>query len=123
MVGGAVGNAQDRADAKKASAAAAAAQQAQMHLEDIASMTANGISDTVIINQIRTTGSVFHLTPEQITWLRQQRVSDAVVTEMQATAMRYPQHVYGPPPGTVVVVEQPPPPPPVGVGIGVAIRR
>src|SRR5262249_55435838 len=88
LVGGAVGNAQDRADAKKAAAAVAAAQQAQMRLEDIANLTANGISDVEIINQIRTTGSVFHLTSDQLIWLRQQHVSNAVVTEMQATAMR-----------------------------------
>ena len=80
--------------------------------------------DDIIINKVRTSPTVYNLTADQITWLRQYRVSDGVIREMQQTAMRVPQRVYveGPvyQPGGVVVVEEPPP---VAVGIGFGYHR
>ena len=90
LIGNAAGRAQDRADAK----AEAVARQTALSLEDVAYMTQNHTSDTLIINQIRASGAVYHLSAEQITWLKQQGVSDVVVSEMQSTAYRYPQRVY-----------------------------
>jgi uncharacterized protein YcfJ len=127
VTGGLVGNEIDE-NKKKTDAAIATvqAQQAQqaagrgpLRLEEIAQMAQQGISDNLIINQIRSTRSIYNLTPNDIAYLKSQNVSDAVVTEMQATASRvvpvdnrvYGRAYYGP---DVVYVN--PPPPPVGVG-------
>lgn len=61
---------------------------------DVVQMAQEHLSDQVIINQIRSTGSVFHLSASDITWLKQSGVSDPVVLEMQSTANRSPQPVY-----------------------------
>jgi hypothetical protein len=93
-----------------------------LSLVDIAQMAQQHISDAVIIGQIRSTGSVYRLSPPDIQWLKENGVSDAVIMEMQATANRYPRRVYSATPvytQPVYVVEPPPPPPPVGVGVGV----
>ncbi len=79
------------------------------------------ISDTVIINSIRQSPAPYQLASNQIIWLRQQGVSDAVITSMQAHAparvVGPPPVVYAPPPRTVYVIQDPPPPPPrLGVG-------
>ena len=60
---------------------------------------ANGTGANVIINQINNTGSVFQLTVEQIGYLKQQGVNDAVIEYMQT-------HHAG-----AVVGSAPPPPP------------
>src|SRR5262245_9935544 len=52
--------------AKERAAAAAAPVPGQLSLTDIAQLTQQQVSDAVIIGQIRTTRSVFVLTPEQI---------------------------------------------------------
>jgi hypothetical protein len=99
--------------------AAAAAQARMMTLPQIAQMSQQHISEAIIIDQIRSTGSVYHLTSDDILWLKSQGVSDAVVAEMQATATRYPARVYTAVPvydGDAVYVA---PPPPVSVGVGV----
>jgi hypothetical protein len=118
VTGGAIGNAADRAEAKQA-AQAAAAQRGPLGLEEVAKMTQQGVSDSVIIDQIRLSGNVYNLSAEQIIWLQQSGVHEPVIREMQATAYRPGRRVYAaqpvyaaPPP--VVVVEQPPP----SVGIG-----
>jgi uncharacterized protein YcfJ len=114
LVGGAVGNDMDKEKAKQERIAAAEAR--QLKITDVAMMAQQHISDGIIINQIRSTGSVYHLSTDEIVWLRQQGVSEGVIGEMQATAYRPVRRVYAPAP--VVVVEQPPPPVSVGVGIG-----
>jgi hypothetical protein len=105
-VGTAVGHHQDQAERQ----AVAEAQRRALRIEDVVYMAQSHVSDLVIINQIRTTGSVYQLTASDIAYLKAQGVSDAVVSEMQATAARYPRQVY--------VAE----PPPVAVGVGVGIR-
>ena len=93
--------------------AATAPVRGPLSLPEIAQMAQQQISDQVIIAQIRTTRSVYNLTPSDIQWLKQSGVSDAVVMEMQATANRYPRRVYTEAPvyaEPVYVVEQPPPP-------------
>jgi hypothetical protein len=86
-------------------------------------MTQQHVSDAVIISQIRSSNSVYQLSAQDTTWLKQNGVSDAVVMEMLATAHRFPRRVYvdGPVYGEPVYVVDPPPPP-VGVGVGVGFR-
>ena len=63
---------------------------------------------------------------DQIVWLRQYGVSDAVIREMQMTAARLPRRVYveGPvyQPAPVMVIEEPRPVIGVGVGFGCGRR-
>jgi hypothetical protein len=93
-------------------------------LQEVVSMTQSAVPAGQIIEQIRTSGVVYRLTPEQVVWLNQQGVNDAVIREMQDTAYRAPRRVvYTSAP---VVVEQPvyvAPPPPVAVGIGFGVGR
>jgi outer membrane lipoprotein SlyB len=124
--GGLIGNEMDE-NKKKTDAAIATVQAQQaaqapvrgpLGLAEVAQMAQQGISDAVIISQIRATRSVYNLTPNDIAWLKSQNVSDPVVMEMQATASRvvpvagpvYGRAYYNP---DVVYVN---PPPPVGVG-------
>ena len=115
VAGGLTGSAIDRSERKQAQAAAVAAQQRALALQDVADLTANGSSDAVIINQIRTSGSVYHLSAQDVIWLQNSGVREPVIREMQATAYRAPRLVYAPAPPVYVY---PPPPPPVGVGVG-----
>lgn len=131
IAGGATGNAIDKAEHKaevaQAQAQAAAAQH-MIGITDIVTMTQQHTSDAVIIQQIRTTGSVFNLSPNDIAYLKSNGVSDPVVMEMQATATRPVRRVYNATPvyaapGAVYVYEPPPPPVSVGVGVGYYRRR
>jgi len=90
-------------------------------LEEVVRMTQSAVPANQIANQIRTSGAVYRLTPEQVIWLNQQGVNGIVIQEMQATAYRGPGRAY-------TVVEQPvyvapPPVVPVGVGIGFGVGR
>jgi hypothetical protein len=121
LTGAAIGNAEDKKEARQQADAVAASVQAQQQgLKDAATMTQQGISDDIIINKIRTSPTVYNLSADQIVWLRQYHVSDAVIREMQMTATRVPQRVYVEGPAPVVVVEDPPP---VAVGVGFGYRR
>jgi len=124
VTGGLIGHAEDRQEKIAQEAAAAAQAQRQIGLMDVVQMTQQHISDPVIISQIRTSGSVYQLSAQDTIYLKQNGVSDAVITEMMATAQRYPQGVYttGPVYGQPVIVAEPPPPPPVSVGVGVGFR-
>lgn len=119
LAGGLVGNSIDESEHRQELKLAAAQQPAAgpLGLTDIVQMAQQRISDSVVIQQIRTTNSVYHLSPADIQWLNANGVSDAVVIEMQATAGRVPKRVYSPAPvrERVIYVE---PPPPVGIGIG-----
>ena len=121
LVGGAIA---DGVQAKKAQRAAAADVAVRAPgLGDIVNMTQNAVPPAQIINQIRTSGVVYRLTPEQVVWLNQQGVNSAVISEMQATAYRAPgrvRYVAAPVVQPVYVVE--PSPPPVAVGVGFGIR-
>jgi len=124
LLGGAVGSHEDRAEKRHADAVQAAQQQyaathPQLSLTDIVQMSQLHHSDTIIINQIRTTNSYFSINAADVTYLREQGVSEGVIVEMQNR--RGPGPVYVNQPRGVVVVE--PPPPPVGVGVGVVYGR
>ena len=116
LSGGLIGSAQDHAEKK---AETQAAQARAIAMSDIVSMTQQHVNDAVIINQIRSSPTVFNLSGTDITWLKQNGVSDQVIMEMQATAYRYPRRYYTAVPvyGDPVYVEPPPP-----VGVGVVIR-
>jgi hypothetical protein len=109
-VGAAAGHAEDKHEQR-----VEAARQAALPMEQVVAMTQQHVSDTIIINQIRTTGAVYYLDANQIAWLKAQGVSDAVVSEMQATRY-YPRRCYTAEP--VYVAE-----PPVAVGVGVGFGR
>jgi hypothetical protein len=116
VTGGLIGHSEDKAE-EKAAAQATAAVQAQMDqmkqgIQDIARLTQEHVSEPVIIQQIRTAGIIYHLTTEDIQFLKSNGVSDAVVLEMQMTANRA---AVAPPPGQPVYVVRPAPPP-VAIG-------
>lgn len=113
--GGLVGNEIERSEQRSVAAAQA---HSQIGMGDVIAMAHNHVSDPVIIQHIRTAGTVFHLSAQDVLVLKQNGVSDVVVQEMMATAHRVPpRHAYGTP---VYVVE--PPPPPVAVGVGFGFR-
>jgi len=123
VAGGLTGNAIEESERKQVRAVAAQQQAArQLGLTDIVQMTQGRVSDSVIIGQIRSTGSFYQLSSTDIQWLKDNGVSDAVVVEMQQTASRGRPVAYGRPVQPVYVVEQPvyvgPPPPVIGVGFG-----
>src|SRR5262249_21850075 len=124
-IGGGAGAAEDRAEHKAAVRQAVAEQQRRaLTLYDVAQLTASGTSDAILINQIRASGAVYSLTAADITYLQQNRVGDAVIAEMQATAMRPAPAVYrGPPVERVYIYDPYPPPPVVGVGVRVGHYR
>jgi hypothetical protein len=125
VAGGITGSAIDRSErrATQAAQAAAVAQQPPLAVADVIRLTQSGLSDDVIINQIRTTGSRYNLSADDLTALYSAGVREAVIREMQATAsrpVRYVQPVAVAQPVVVYPVE---PPPPVGVGFGVTYVR
>jgi hypothetical protein len=119
LSGGLIGHAADEGEKK-----AAAAARPPLGLVDVVQMAQSHVSDDLIISDIRTTGSVFHLSSQDTIWLKQNGVSDRVVQEMMVTATRYPRRVYAAAPvyGEPVYVVEPPPPVAVGVGFGARIR-
>ncbi|MCS6853085.1 MAG: glycine zipper domain-containing protein [Gemmataceae bacterium] len=123
LSGALVGNTADKAEKRAAEAQlAAATAPPPLGLTDIVSLAQQHVSDAVIINQIRQTHSVYHLSPNDIAWLKANGVSDAVILEMQATANRLPRRVYSPTPVYAQPIYQPiyivEPPPPVSIGFG-----
>jgi outer membrane lipoprotein SlyB len=124
LSGGLVGHAVDESEKKTAAQIAAATPPPQKPLGiiDVVQLVQSHVSDDVIINMIRSTGSVFYLSSNDTIYLKQQGVDDVVITEMLATANRYPRRIYTATPvytaDPVYVVEPPPPPVRVGIGFG-----
>ncbi|MHB1421829.1 MAG: hypothetical protein ACYC3I_01265 [Gemmataceae bacterium] len=122
LAGAGVDVARDRKAQRNAQAAAAAVAANAPSLEDIVNMTQNAVPPAQIIEQIRTSGVVYRLTADQLTWLNRQGVDGRVVLALQDTAL------YSAPVRTVyqaspVVYQQPvveyvQPAPVVGVGWG-----
>jgi hypothetical protein len=112
LIGGAAGNAEDRREdraVRQAAAAQAAAARTALSLEDVVNLVQQHIDESIIITQIRQSSVVYRLTGDQIIWLKQQGVSDAIVRELQAHTAVYVQ------PAPVVIYRDPPP---VAVGVG-----
>lgn len=86
-----VGNEMDKADARRDTHrrddyAQASTGTYRATKQDVINWTMRNTSDEVIIQRIRSSGSVFHLTDRDIRELRDNGVSERVIAEMQATA-------------------------------------
>ena len=57
-------------------------------LQDVVTLTMNGVSDEIIINSIHTGRAVYHLSADEVVWLKQNSVHDCVIEAMEATANR-----------------------------------
>lgn len=130
-IGGAViGDSQDKAIRKaEAQGYANAMAQQQMTVADVVSMTQQGVPPSTIITQIRTTGSVFRLTAQDLITLNNNGVDRSVIREMQLARGSGARPVVvqevvpvGPPPQPVYVI-QPGAPPPPSASIDIQYRR
>jgi hypothetical protein len=107
-IGGALVDANKDKKAQQAAEAQVAARAPS--LEDVVRMTQSAVPDNQIIDQIRTSGGVYHLKGDDLIYLNQSGVHQAVITELQATAYRTPRRIYvEQPPPPIVVVEPGPP--------------
>jgi hypothetical protein len=111
-LGGAVVDANKEKKAQQAAEAQVAARAPS--LEDVVRMTQSNVADNQIIDQIRTSGGVYHLTSDQLIYLNQNGVHQQVIQELQATAYRTPRRIYVEQPPPVMIVEPAPRPPVVG---------
>ncbi len=114
--GGLVGAGQDEVDRKNRDRYAAATAQGPVTVGDVVHMTHSGVREDTIVATIRSSNSVFHLTPADVTDLHNQGVSDRVIQAMldqRRVVVRPRPVVYEAAP--VYVVE---PPPRVHVGFG-----
>ncbi len=121
LAGGLVGNAEDKREERDAAVAQAEYEHAQTQalaqavtINDVVTMTHSGVGDDVIINAVRTRGCRWDSSPNAVIYLKQQGVSDRVITTMQNTGLRPapvgvvpPPVVYGPPPPGGVVIVRP----------------
>ena len=110
VAGGLIGNSADREQEARLKAQApqtyARVNQGQpLSIADVKALAKAGISEDVIVNQIGSSRTVFHLSAADIIDLRDAGVPDKVVNCMINTASAVPA---GP-----VVIQQAPPPPPV----------
>ncbi len=87
---------------------------AAVSLNDVVAMSQAGLSDDVISTHIRAYGVAQPPQSQDLIWLKNQGVSDAVIKTLQQTPP--PQVITGPPPGRPVIIEEhyygPPYPPP-----------
>jgi hypothetical protein len=113
-LGGAAVDASRERKAERAAAADVAVR--TLSLPDVVNLTQSGMDPGVIIQQIRTSGAVYRLTADDLTYLNREGVSSSVIQELQATAYRAPRRVVYP--AEPVYVAPPVVVPSVGVGIG-----
>ena len=103
-----------------AAVAAAQAQQARLGISDVMGLAQAGHDDTVIINQIRSSGSTFDLTASDLDMLKRAGVSQRVIAEMQVSRPTPPRVIVREPRPVIYdtspVYVQPAPPPVVIVG-------
>ena len=126
--GAAVGNGMDREDKERreerqtavaVAQASAQASQQRLGVIEVVNMVRAGHDEQVIINQVRSSGSTFQLSPGDLDFLKDNNVPPRVIIEMQNA--RPAPVAYDRRPRTVVVREQPTvvyqePPPVVFVG-------
>jgi surface antigen len=118
LAGGLVGNAQDEAERRnRERIAAMQSQNPPISTADVIQMSRSGVTDDTILNAIRSSNTVYHLTAAEITDLRTQGVSDRVLNYMLQTANR-PVVIRQPGPVIYEPVIVEPPPPGVSVGVG-----
>lgn len=117
LAGGLIGNLMDRDQqarlkAQSAQTYARVDQGQPLAVADVEAMVKAGINDTVIINQIKSSRTIFHLSANDIVALHQAGVSDQVVTYMINTPSLVDSTAQAIA-GTPVVVTAAPPPLPV----------
>ena len=120
LAGAAVDAARTKKAQQNAQAAAAAVAARAPTLNDIVNMTQNAVPPAQIIEQIRTSGVVYQISPNDVIELNRQGVDQRVIIALQDSALRPVRPVYTAPP---VVLQQPvveyvAPGPVVGVGYG-----
>ena len=124
LTGNLLGRSKDRADEQRAAAGAAAVGQLNQQAAamavtsyDLVNMTRAGVSDDLIISSMRSRGIQLDLSPQGLIALKQNGVSDHVVSAAQQMAA---SRGYAPAAvvGAVPVVEVPPPPTTVIVAPG-----
>ena len=111
LVGGIIGHGVDQAEQERLRTQypetyQRVRQSEPLRLEDVKSLVAAGIKDDLIISQIRSSRTVFHLASADIIGLKQAGVSDRVVDFMINTPTEFPPAVAG-------NLDGPPPPPPL----------
>jgi outer membrane lipoprotein SlyB len=116
LAGGLIGNSMDREQASRLQAQApqtyARVDQGQpLGLADVKALARAGISDDVIINQIKNSRTVYHLSAADIIGLRDAGVTDKVVNYMINTPSTVGAGAAAP--ASTVVIQQAPPPAPV----------
>lgn len=74
---------------------------------DVLEMVHGGVGDDVIVKSIRTRGSRFDASPENIVYLKQQGVSDRVIQALQSQTVPPPPVYYERAPRVVVVHDGP----------------
>jgi len=114
VAGGLIGNSMDREQQERLRQQApqtyARVDQGQpLSVADVKALARAGVSDDVIISQIRNTHTVYRLGAADIIALRDAGVNNRVIDYMINTPASSPVAV----PGSVTYVAQPPPPPPV----------
>jgi tetratricopeptide (TPR) repeat protein len=67
--------------------ACVAARSEPFSLEQIRDWAQNNVSDALIVDQIQATHTIYQLTPEQILWLHESGVTDAVIRAMTKTTV------------------------------------
>jgi len=117
LAGGLIGNSADREQEARLKAQAPqtydrAMQGTPLSLADVKALAKAGISEDVMINQIKNSHTVFHLTSADIIDLRDAGVSDKVVNYMISTPGTV-DSVSAAPDSAPAVIEQAPPPAPV----------
>src|SRR5438270_2822761 len=105
VTGGLIGNDVENREKQAIQQAQAVQAARQLGLTDVVQMSQGHVSDAVIIGQIRSSGSVFRLSPTDLQWLKDNGVIDAVVVERQQNASRGPYVYRRPQPGVVVCDE------------------
>ncbi|QDU62278.1 hypothetical protein Pan216_31450 [Planctomycetes bacterium Pan216] len=91
LTGTLVGAGLDEVDEKnkaRVAAATAAPPPPPMSVADVVSMSQNGVGEDVIISTIRSSGTIFHLSTDQIIALHHDGVSNRVLDAMVATKNR-----------------------------------
>jgi uncharacterized membrane protein len=101
LTGSAIGDSMDREVDRRAAQASFAA--GALTTSDVVEMSASGLSDDVIVRQIRRDGLRQSPTKEDLVQLTRAGVSDRVIEELQTTnAGQYGRTGYAPPRATVV---------------------
>lgn len=108
-LGGLVGNQVDRAESEEAAVRQAGYNEAMARAvspQQVVEMVNNGLSDQVISEQIRANGVTQTLSVNDLVYLKQRGVSDAVLNAMQQAQTPTTQPSWPPNPGSTTIVRE-----------------